>query len=94
MVTAGRKCNYGPVVDRRNKFQPCRPTFVQARNAMLLADIANNKGANYCAIWHRFASVGYVGPRDKMCQLSTILFNFNSVYLTVLQSQLKLLRVC
>ena len=40
------------------KMQPCSPTFVQARDATLAADQANNSGANSCEIWNAFAKRG------------------------------------
>ncbi|KAK4627330.1 Extracellular metalloproteinase MEP [Fulvia fulva] len=38
--------------------QPCNPTFVQARNAILDADRALTKGGNQCSIWKAFAKRG------------------------------------
>lgn len=40
------------------KLQTCSPTFVQARNAILAADVANNEGAHTCLIWRAFARRG------------------------------------
>jgi hypothetical protein len=42
------------------KLQPCSPTFVQARDALLAADLANtsSNGSNYCMIWEVFARRG------------------------------------
>ena len=40
------------------KMQPCSPTFVQARDAILAADAANNGSANTCEIWTGFAKRG------------------------------------
>ncbi|KNE72665.1 hypothetical protein AMAG_16424 [Allomyces macrogynus ATCC 38327] len=40
------------------KLQPCRPTFVDARNAILLADNNLTGGANQCLIWNGFAGRG------------------------------------
>ncbi|WP_130733169.1 M36 family metallopeptidase [Flavobacterium sp. J27] len=40
------------------KLQPCSPGFVDARNAILAADIALYGGANQCAIWTAFAKRG------------------------------------
>ncbi len=40
------------------KLQTCSPNFVQARNAILAADVANNEGANTCLIWRAFARRG------------------------------------
>lgn len=40
------------------KLQPCNPTFVEARDAIIDADIANNNGANQCLIWGTFARRG------------------------------------
>ena len=40
------------------KLQPCSPTFLEARDAILLADQNNNAGANQCSIWRAFAKRG------------------------------------
>lgn len=40
------------------KMQPCRPGFVDGRNAILTADQALTGGANQCPIWRGFAKRG------------------------------------
>ncbi|RUS16649.1 LOW QUALITY PROTEIN: putative metalloprotease [Endogone sp. FLAS-F59071] len=40
------------------KLQPCRPSFISARDAIILADEIRTHGDNYCAIWERFARRG------------------------------------
>ncbi|MDQ3805464.1 MAG: M36 family metallopeptidase, partial [Acidobacteriota bacterium] len=40
------------------KLQPCMPTFVEARDAILEADRVNNGGAFQCHIWKGFAKRG------------------------------------
>lgn len=40
------------------KLTPAAPTFVEARDAILLADQVNNGGANYLDIWQGFAKRG------------------------------------
>ncbi|KAJ3072649.1 Fungalysin/Thermolysin Extracellular metalloproteinase 5 [Quaeritorhiza haematococci] len=40
------------------KLQPCNPSFIQARDAILLADRNNNNGAHQCDIWAGFAKRG------------------------------------
>ncbi len=40
------------------KMQNCNPTFLDARDAILAADLANNAGANECEIWRAFAKRG------------------------------------
>jgi hypothetical protein len=40
------------------KLQPCTPTFTDARDAILMADMVNNGGANQCAIWRAFGKRG------------------------------------
>jgi extracellular elastinolytic metalloproteinase len=40
------------------KLQPCMPTFVEARDAILEADRVNNGGAFQCHIWTGFAKRG------------------------------------
>ena len=36
----------------------CNPTFVDSRDAILMADMVNNGGANECEIWRAFAKRG------------------------------------
>ncbi|KAK0466637.1 Fungalysin metallopeptidase-domain-containing protein [Armillaria novae-zelandiae] len=38
--------------------QPCNPTFVQARDAWIQADVNRYNGANTCILWNAFASRG------------------------------------
>jgi hypothetical protein len=38
--------------------QPCRPTFIHARDAILDADKARTGGVNQCSIWKAFAKRG------------------------------------
>lgn len=40
------------------KLQPCNPTFLEARDAILLADMVNNGGVNQCRIWEAFTKRG------------------------------------
>jgi len=40
------------------KTQGCDPTFLAARDAVLMADTVNNAGANQCLIWNAFAKRG------------------------------------
>jgi hypothetical protein len=40
------------------KLQPCSPSFVQARDAIIAADQATTGGQNYCMIWQVFARRG------------------------------------
>jgi len=40
------------------KLQPCDPTFVDARNAIIQADAVNNNGENFCELWRGFAKRG------------------------------------
>ncbi|RKP16979.1 peptidase M36 [Rozella allomycis CSF55] len=40
------------------KLQPCRPTFVDARNAILQADKVKFNGKNSCLLWKGFAKRG------------------------------------
>ncbi len=40
------------------KLQPCNPTFVEARDAIIAADQALTGGTDYCMIWEVFASRG------------------------------------
>lgn len=52
------------------KLQPCSPTFVDARNAIIAADQAITGGRDYCLIWEVFAARGLgfnasAGDRNK-----------------------------
>jgi hypothetical protein len=40
------------------KLQPCNPTMVEGRDAILAADSITNAGSNECAIWSAFAKRG------------------------------------
>ena len=40
------------------KIQPCNPTFIDARNAILQADQSNFDGSNFCELWRGFARRG------------------------------------
>jgi hypothetical protein len=40
------------------KLQPCDPTFVEGRDALLTADLNANAGANECLIWNAFGKRG------------------------------------
>ncbi len=55
--TGGNNLTIQLVVDGL-KMQPCGPTFVDARDAILDADMANSGGANACEIWRAFAKRG------------------------------------
>ena len=46
------------IVTEALKLQPCSPGFVDARNAVLLADSLLYNGANACLIWKAFAKRG------------------------------------
>jgi hypothetical protein len=47
------------------KLQSCSPGFVDARNAILLADQNNNGGANQCLIWESFSKRGLGYSADQ-----------------------------
>ncbi|SFN07374.1 Por secretion system C-terminal sorting domain-containing protein [Chryseobacterium oleae] len=51
------------------KLQPCNPTFVQGRNAILAADLAKTGGADKCMIWKTFAKRG-LGVNAKSGKLN------------------------
>jgi len=55
--TGGNNIAIQTVVDGL-KLQPCGPTFVTSRNALLEADQINNASANECEIWAAFARRG------------------------------------
>ena len=47
------------------KLQPCRPTFINARDAILQADKVLTGGENSCEIWKAFAKRG-LGTKAKI----------------------------
>jgi extracellular elastinolytic metalloproteinase len=47
------------------KLQPCRPGFVDGRDAILLADELYYDGRHYCAIWDAFAGRGLGVDADQ-----------------------------
>ena len=47
------------------KIQPCRPGFVDGRDAILAADLAITSGANQCLIWDAFARRGLGASADQ-----------------------------
>lgn len=47
------------------KLQPCSPGFIDARDAILLADQISNGGANQCLIWEAFAKRGLGFSADQ-----------------------------
>ena len=47
------------------KMQPCRPSFFDARDAIIAADQALTGGENYCDLWNGFASRG-LGPDARV----------------------------
>jgi extracellular elastinolytic metalloproteinase len=48
------------------KLQPCRPSFIDARNAILKADEVNFDGEHSCLLWKAFAKrgLGYSARAD------------------------------
>lgn len=53
------------------KLTPIVPSYLDARNAILLADRVNNGGVNQCVIWQAFAKHG-MGPGSKTLDASDI----------------------
>ncbi|KAM3421665.1 Extracellular metalloproteinase [Cercospora zeina] len=51
--------------------QPCNPSFVQARNAILDADRALTQGENLCSIWRAFAKRGLGENAGKVGEVFT-----------------------
>jgi len=47
------------------KLQPCRPTFFDARDAIIQADQVLTKGENFCTLWKGFAARG-LGPDARV----------------------------
>ena len=54
---AGNEAAFQLVMDAL-KLQPCRPSFVDGRDAILAADEATYGGAYKCYVWHAFARRG------------------------------------
>lgn len=54
------------------KLQPCSPGFVDARDAILLADMNNNDGVNQCVIWEAFAKRGLGFSAEQGSSYSTV----------------------
>ena len=54
------------------KLQPCMPGFVDARDAILLADQTTNAGANQCLIWESFAKRGLGFSADQGLSASAL----------------------
>lgn len=60
------------------KLQTCNPTFVDGRDAILLADEVNYDGANRCSIWRSFAKRGLgvsADARDKAVRFEVEAFD-------------------
>jgi len=55
--TLGNNIFFQNVVDGL-KLQPCTPNFVQARDAILQADLLNFQGRHQCTMWRGFAQRG------------------------------------
>ncbi|RMG79971.1 MAG: T9SS C-terminal target domain-containing protein [Bacteroidetes bacterium] len=55
------------------KMQPCQPTFIDSRNAILAADSADFNGENHCLIWQTFArrGLGYGAGPDGIESFAT-----------------------
>lgn len=58
------------------KLQPCNPTFVQGRNAIIAADQASTGGQNKCMIWTTFAKRG-LGVNASAGALNGLAFGAN-----------------
>lgn len=54
------------------KIQPCDPGFVEARDAILMADQMNNAGANQALIWNAFARRGLGFGADQGTTTSVV----------------------
>ncbi len=55
--TGGNNVAFQLVMDGL-KLQPCQPSFVQARDAILAADVADYDGDHECELWRAFAERG------------------------------------
>jgi len=59
------------------KLQPCDPSMVDGRDALLMADEINNNGANACLIWEVFANRG-IGSKADAADVTTRFDNTQS----------------
>lgn len=57
--THGRQ-RWMKIVLEAMKLQPCEPTFLQARDAIVDASVALNGGEYLCEIWTAFAYVSFL----------------------------------
>jgi extracellular elastinolytic metalloproteinase len=57
--------------------QPCNPTFINARDAVIQADANRYNGANKCTLWKAFAKrgLGYGA--------SLLTFSLSHIFLTL-----------
>ena len=62
--TGGNNMMLQNIVDGM-KLQPCRPSFVDARDAILQADQVNYEGRNLCELWRGFAKRGLGAKAQK-----------------------------
>jgi uncharacterized repeat protein (TIGR01451 family) len=76
------------------KMQPCEPGFVDARDAILAADLALFGGANQCLIWEAFAKrgLGYFADQGDPLDPNDGIENFD-VLPTCIQ-ELKITKTC
>lgn len=51
------------------KLQPCRPSFQDARDAIIAADKVLTGGDNECTLWKGFSTRG-LGPDSQVSSLS------------------------
>jgi len=69
--SSGNQIVFQNVVDGL-KLQPCNPNFVDARDAIILADKNNYNGTNVCSLWKGFArrglGTGAVGNRTPVVE--------------------------
>ncbi|MDQ3141357.1 MAG: M36 family metallopeptidase, partial [Bacteroidota bacterium] len=62
------------------KLQPCRPGFIDGRNAILKADSVNNAAENSCLIWDTYArrGMGYKASQGTSAQVGDEIEDFES----------------
>ncbi len=61
------------------KLQPCNPSFIDGRNAILAAELASTNGENKCMIWKTFAKRG-LGVNASAGQLNGLAFGANQPF--------------
>lgn len=78
------------------KLQPCEPTFVEMRDAILAADVAGSNGANQCLLWEAFAKrgLGYSAEAGTSASVTDGIEAFDLPSACTLQADVDRLAIC